>query len=359
MNDCLIELASTLTYFPPDGPILTTFAGSLWCVQRTNGCDATYGTIVAASGSATRLCWRDGWHPSNVGSQNTERDPWAHVRRALNAIGWKAQIHSLPDYPMESEHIELLSFAQIHERMVASLNEGMPVIVQGLVGPPEFGVVCGYERNSDKLIGRSYFQTDLGLSNEDYYHVSLPHEPFWAYITLSPGTTIPSLREVGLEMIRATVSQARTESVRGAHTGMAAWRACMDHQENWDRTDYPVHLPKDAREEEWGNCLQGRFMVYCDALMQIHERQFAAGLLRELAEQAPEWACELTEAAELYQQVSCYGGYLWNYLTFDEAGFQKFADAGIRKCLAVEGRRVMALEEQAVQVLEQLLARIW
>ena len=88
------------------------------------------------------------------------------------------------------------------------------------------------------------------------------------------------------------------------------------------------------------------------------ERGVAAAYYDHLAEVLPDWAEGLTEAAKHMRKCAEYGGYLWRYLTMDEAGYEKFARPDIRKALADEGWRSMAEDEAATAAIERLLAKI-
>ena len=48
---------------------------------------------------------------------------------------------------------------------------------------------------------------------------------------------------------------------------------------------------------------------------------------------------------------------MWNYVSMDEAGYEKFRDPKIRKILADEGWRAKAKDVEAVGKIEEILKR--
>jgi len=88
---------------------------------------------------------------------------------------------------------------------------------------------------------------------------------------------VPDARETALTALRAIVRHAHTSEVRGARVGFAAWESMLDQLESDDFSectlDFPGGVPGDF--ESWQNSVRGRFIVYCDALCQIHERGVA------------------------------------------------------------------------------------
>lgn len=47
--------------------------------------------------------------------------------------------------------------------------------------------------------------------------------------------------------------------------------------------------------------------------------------------------------------AGAYGGFLWQHLTMDEAGYEKFGNSRVRAVLAAVGRRCRDLDARAVE----------
>ncbi|GAG49866.1 unnamed protein product, partial [marine sediment metagenome] len=107
-----------------------------------------YHFVSAVSGCAFKLFWCLTWCPSNnsMGIIGGE-----HIRRTFWALGYEHEfIGKDEDDPRASEDA-------FRRKIVDSVNRGQPVIAGGIVGPPDPGVVAGYDRKGNVLLGRSYF----------------------------------------------------------------------------------------------------------------------------------------------------------------------------------------------------------
>lgn len=127
-----------------------------------------------------------------------------------------------------------------------------------------------------------------------------------------------------------------------------------------DFTNCELLIPPGCFGEDkmWQNTVQGRFMVYCDALCQVHERGIALHCFEKLTEAVPDWKPELEAAMDEWRECSSYGSFLWKHLTNDNAGLEKFRTPEIRRILADEGQRSMDCDVRAVEHIEKLLNRI-
>jgi hypothetical protein len=356
MADHLIPNVPRVAYFIGEQSYLTPYIGSLYAALQGMGEDWSYADILAMSGAGNRLRWMPGaWDPSSVDIRQAEQPASAPLFRALKALGWKGQLRVIR--PLDGITEPLVDYAYARREICASLEAGVPVLAMGILGPPEFCVVFGYQNDGESLVGWNYFQTDEGFQAEEPFVKTGWFEGLWGYLLLTGKTLVPSIKESGLAALRALTKHARQEEVRGAKVGFAAWDAMLDQLEHDDFSLCTLTFPHGVPGEDasWQNSVQGRFFVYCDALTQIYERHNALPFYEKLAQAVPEWAGPLHAAIEAWEACGQYGGFLWKYVSMDEAGYEKFRQPEIRKILADEGRRAKAKDVEAVEQIEVLL----
>ncbi|MEM3907824.1 MAG: hypothetical protein QXZ17_13365 [Nitrososphaerota archaeon] len=243
--------------------------------------------------------------------------------------------------------------------IVSSIDRGIPVVAIGVIGPPECCVVFGYEDDGEKLAGWNYFQTDEGYDPEKPFIKKDWFKDTWGYILLKEKTRVPSARESGLEIFKAIVDHAYKGEVRRAKVGFSAWEAMLNQLENDDFSQLSLLPPGGIFTDDasWQNSVKGRFFVYCDALCQIHERGVALSYYKKLSDEVPEWRPELEQAISAWQECANYGGFLWKYMSMDNAGLEKFRSLELRKTLADEGRRAMGKDIEAISHIKRILER--
>lgn len=362
----IIPNVPRVAMFVNETPYLTPFIGSLYAAVHAMGGEESYAEILALSGAGNRLRWAKGWDPSNVDILNCEEPAFAPLFRALNAVGRQGSVNLAQPFP--GHESPLVDEATARKDILASLDQDIPVIAMGIIGPPECCVVSGYDNNGDVLVGWNYFQTEEGFDPGEPFRKAAWFAKMRGYILLAQRTEKPSLHELGYAALKAIVKHAHTAEVRGAAVGLAAWQACLDQLEFDDFSDCPILLPQQCSGDDaaWQSSVQGRFIIYCDALCQIHERHVALPGFRKLAAAVPEWSPELEAAIELWDGCASYGGYLWQHVGLsalaeqpdNKAALEEFRKPETRKILADEGRRCLELERQAIGRIEALLARI-
>jgi hypothetical protein len=360
MQEKIIPNVPRVAQFIGSQSYLTPFVGSLWAALHGMGMIRPYHDLLALSGAGNRLSWRPGvWNGGNVDILACEEPPTAPHLRVLAALGLTAKVRlckeiaGLPGpYAAEEE---------ARAEIVASIDQGIPVIAMGIIGPPECCVVHGYQEDGQILIGWNYFQGDEGFDPEQPFKKKSWFAGLAGYLLLEHGDAAPSEKENALATFRAITSHASQGMVRGAYVGFAAWIAMLHQLEHDDFSACTLLLPGPGEgiweEDVWNTTLQGRFFVYCDALCQIHERGVALPWYQRMADDHPEWQKYLIPAIAAWKECSSYGGFLWKYVTMDPAGYEKFRDPAIRKILADEGLRSFEKDKEAIGYIEELLKR--
>ena len=307
------------------------FPGSLYaCLKHIDDlCD--YDFLMSVTGAAFRRLWNrdDG---GNVDLSYFREPPF---QRVFDALGyeWKS-------YPVDRESM----LAGVCE----SLSRGIPAISFGILGPPEAGLVAGYDRGGEVLYGWSYFQDQ----NQNYYEKrdwfeTMDKNAFHGLIVLGNRTAArKSIREVIKPTLEWALDLALTvrRPERPDHiSGLAAYDSWADALEI--DADYP---PLDAKTLEW------RAMIYGDQSTMLWERHEAAVFLHKAAQDCPEAGEALDTAADLFEKVSgtISAIWPWGYSSNNEA-IPGLIDPKVRRELAEAVRTAKTFEVQAVNELEK------
>ncbi len=315
---------------------LSPFPGSLYALLEYVGDLRDYDFLMGTSGAAFRRFWNrdDG---GNVDLCYLGQEAFRRVFEAIG-YGWRA-------IPPERDAM----LAAIRE----SLARGVPCIGFGLVGPPEAGLVTGYARGGQALVGWSFFQPDSSryYELEDWFAARAPSGEMALIVVEGKLPAAPSPREVLARALAWALDVERTaqRSTAPAHAaGLAACAAWADGLEV--DADYP---PAD-------DAVMGvRTMVYGDQCVMLEERRNAARFLRQLAAAAPEAVEQLDAAARHFEQVAELMSSLWPWPADSYARARAgLVDAAQRRALAAHVRRAGALEAQAVAHLERALAAL-
>ncbi|MGE5578769.1 MAG: sigma-70 family RNA polymerase sigma factor [Bacillota bacterium] len=358
----VIEDVMRLTYEPSGGRgMFTPFCGAVLAVMKRLGVRTDYDFIAATSGAAFRMVWKDGWHLDNSRVMYMDASPFEPVQRAFDALGYEYSLRMGKGFagvwPVDSAVNARFSVSlsperdQAVEEIKASIDNGIPVIAWGIVGPPEPCVLTGYDDGGNIIIGTSYFQDDSAWRGDvtsdvaGYFRKAGWFDAMLAYIIIGQKKRVPENQQLYLDSLRRAVRVARAATVNDRHGGLAAFDALAAQLAADDLSG--LDLPA-----LW-NC----FTSYLDALIMPHERGSAAAYLRRIAADVPDWAPELERAAAFYSLVERSGKTPWKHLRMNDDGARKFADRSLRRLLANDVTEAREHEEQAVALIESLLGR--
>jgi len=296
-------------------PELCPFPSSLRACLGYLGEDIPYAELLAASGAAFRLMWNtEYWDGGNVDILVCWEDAAEPLRRACAAAGrdlelvWKRPGRkrpgfSAPDEAAQARRLERRPSERYGERedfvalLRRELDAGRPLVGFGLIGPPEAGIVAGYEEDGTRLAGWSYFQdmpefsAGISRTSEGYFLRGDWYEsPEMIGLLALPAE---AARPDPAELARDTLSfAARIMAPRrlGNHAGgLSAFDA------------FAAALRVDADFPRDGNLpsLIEKNMCVSDALGTVAEgRYYASTWLASLAERFPRAAGALRAAAE-------------------------------------------------------------
>jgi hypothetical protein len=286
-------LAACLRYMGEEYPWLTGQEhGRAW---RDNWANIY---ILAHSGMAFGLRWREGWHMDNA-DHMMANDPNEIIRRAFAAVGYTYEIVHQRGTP-EDEMI-------YRQRIEAALAAGRPVLAFGVVGPPECCLITGYDESGDVIMGWNFFQ---GLPP---WNAGLEFEPTgqfrkrnwfaetWSLIVVGEKTGRPKAGPLNRETLRWALTVARTPKVYDHHTGHAAYTAWANQLA--DDAAFAGKNEAALREQHEAHNNVVGMLAEC--------RWYASRWLRTIAPDEPAMAPALLAAAACFEQEHALMWKVW------------------------------------------------
>lgn len=317
---------------------LCPFPGTLYAYLKYVGDPQPYDYLMGVSGAAFRRLWNrdDG---GNVGILHYENEPF---RQAFAALGYEWRM-----VPSDADKGTML--AAIRE----SLTQGRPAISFGIIGPPEPGLVTGYDEDGEVLYGWSYFQDqrERYFEQRDWFETMDKGGGVGLLLIGEKGAARPADRDVLVAALQWALDLERTANRPNLPehvAGLAAYDGWADGLEV--DADYPLAD---------GGTMGVRVMVYGDQCVMLDDRREAARFLRRMTVVAPEAAVPLEAAAACYDEAGDLVTPLWPWPIDPSAGaMQALADPHTRRKLAGYVRAAKAKEVEAVAHLEQALAEL-
>lgn len=234
------------------------------------GC--SYGLHLVTSGLGFQQLWHPtDWEYADEAVRMTP-EPLGPFRHAMEAMGYTFEVLTNPAATNASALHAALGpagdEAAFRARIARSLRAGRPVFALGVVGPPECGLVTGYDEGGDVLIGWSFFQgfpdmnTGVEFEPGGQYRVRDWFVRTPAIIALGERGERPRLKDTLAEAYRRAVALVRTERINGYFGGMAAleaWASAMEDDANWP-DDMAVRRARYGRHQTAaGNVAEGRW----------------------------------------------------------------------------------------------------
>ncbi len=283
-NQCILENVPEVGFGrrADDDYHFCPLPGSLHAVLAYRNEAPDYMRLMALSGAAFRSVWQkdDG---GNVDLMYLAPTPH---ERLLDALGY--------DYDIIDGNDE----TALRRAIIASIDRGTPVIAFGIIGPPEAGLVTGYENGGDIVRGWSYFDHEPANA---YYR----RDNWFARMAMHP--------PIGAIVLRGKRIKKPTDLA----TAVATLEWAIDLATTKARKNLPNHVFGTAAYDAWATALTidadfpandakvmaHRRMLYDDQLMMLSERGHAAQYLADLAESFPIAAEPLNKASALYKEA--------------------------------------------------------
>ncbi len=342
--------------------------------DRQAGCNATllaagtrdwqlgcsYALHMVTSGLAFQQLWRAGdWEWGDEVIRMTP-EPLGPFRHAIAAAGYSFEVLTNPTAANGGTRFAALAptadEATFRARIAGSLQAGRPVLALGVIGPPECGLLTGYDEGGDVLIGWSVFQgfpdMNEGVAFEPTgeYRVRgwFAHTP--ALILLGERGEPPPLQDTLREAYRRAVVLVRTPEMNGYSGGLAAfdtWAAALEDDANWPE-DMAVRRTRYGRHQtEVGQVAEGRW--YASLILAAH-----AG--NEGHVSAPE---HLLAAAACYARIHRLMWDVWGAaggIGDDDAKVVQGTGRDARRRIAALLREARDADAEAAEHLERAIA---
>jgi hypothetical protein len=297
-----------------------------------------YHRVMGVSGSAFKLIWHRSWCPSNNTLLVLGLAP---VKRAFRAMG----------YGYEFIPRAKTAEPEFRRRIVESIRQGRPVLAEGIVGPPELGIIAGFDDNGNVLLGRSFFH-----DSREYYRKVDWYKDCHSLLLIGEKTAAPSRLEILRQALEWAVQLVRTPEMEWPGPqrvlGLAAydeWAAALRRDEDFPRDDLKALTPKCTVNK--GVTLSGL----------IDARKAARAFLQDMVDVAPAAADELLAAAEAYEmeaRVLTEAFKAAPDCTDPPANRLRMADPQLRAAMAETVLRAKELDAQAVEHLECAQGRL-
>jgi hypothetical protein len=333
--------------------------GCKHCLAKNPNCTVlcTYAFLVGVSGAAAFLSWKDGWHGDNVAPFFMSADSEAPERHIFDAVGYEHEwVEKEPGRDNE---------AVFKQRIVESVQRGMPVLGYGMVGPPEASIVAGYDEGGDVLIGWSFFQSaNMDHEPSGYYRKRDWFEDTVALLIIGDRKDKPPLKDTYRDALRWMLQVARTPMVRpeldapeGYHNrynGLSAYEAWARHlllDEEWPAGDEAV--------------LRAHHQIHNDAVGVVAEaRWYGSVFLAQVVEGFEAGPGRPGRQAEVLHAAACYAAehdLMWEVwelaggISSPEA-YRAMADPAVRRAMADVVRQARDQDAQAAEHIERALA---
>ena len=210
------------------------------------------------------------------------------VRRTFWSLGY--------DYEMIIKTEEQDCKEIFRSKIVHNIENNRPVISYGIIGPPDEGVVTGYDRNGQVLLGRSYFHDN----KHGYYEKDDWYDACLGLVLIGEKKETPANQHIYLEALRWAFQLSKVPEVRllekndNQHlNGFAAFDAWIDALKN------DAYFPKDDMDELTLSCL-----IHTNVTLSglLDSRRAAVGFLKSMNDGLPAGKANISKAVGAYEK---------------------------------------------------------
>jgi hypothetical protein len=324
---------------------------SCHAVTPTCRIPCSYAFFIGVTGVASFVNWKPGWEGDNVEIMYMSDDPAAPFERAFRAAGYEYQL-----YGPEGD-------GELHrQKIVESIQKGRPVVAFGPIGPPEAGLITGYDEGGAVLVGWNFFQgfpdfnarVEFEPTGEFRKRDWLNYSSGFSFITMGEKKPRPPLKETARQALAWMVQVARTPLTFGnRHNGLAAydtWAAQLLRDEDFPADDGVLRQRHDVHNNLVGFVAEARW----------YGSQFLTGLTTGGDDIVHRAAIE-----DLYHAAAFYAGdheLMWNLWDLaggngNPNGWKLFADPAVRHQMVPILQRARDNDARAADHIEQCLAK--
>jgi hypothetical protein len=308
------------------------------------------------TGAGSFLSWKKGWHGDNVAIFYLDADPATTDRRAFGAAGYGW------DYVGKEEGADESCFRQ---RIVESIQRGVPVMAYGVIGPPEPCLLTGYDDGGETLIGWNFFQgMEPGLETEPdgQFRKRNWFDALACIYIIKEKQTMPSLKDRYLDALQFAVKVSRTPLVHPEADAPEWYRERANGLAAYDAWAEQLLQDEDFPEED--AVLRQRYDVHNSAVGQVAEaRWYGNVFLTQAAIEGDALHYSLVE--DLLHAAACYAAehdLMWKMWGLaggidNPEAYKLFADPAVRRQMVPVIQEARRQDEQAVLYLENALAK--
>lgn len=201
-------MTSLMQYIGEDYPIIEIEAHNRKFTVRTANQH-----FITASGMAFGLLWHKEYCMScmDLTQVNDHNDT---IKHAYDWAGYEFEVIEKSQEANNQEYIK--------EKIIKSINKGIPVLAFGIIGPPECLIINGYENNGNVVIGWSHFQEWEKCDKEPngMFKKENWYEGLWKIVVtgkkIGRSVTLGSILSLGLAIMKKVESE-------GYFAGLAAY----------------------------------------------------------------------------------------------------------------------------------------
>jgi len=315
--------------------------GCRHCLAKNPDCTitCTYAYLVGVSGAASYFSWKEGWEGDNPAIFYMSADAAAPEAHIFRAIGYGHEWVTKEDGGDQ---------ALFRQKVVESINRGLPVLAYGVIGPPEPCIVTGYDDGGDTLVGWNFFQNvpefraGVSLEASGEFRKREWYGDTEALLLIGDRTEKPSMAQTAREALAWMLDVTRTpmvrpeadapEHYRARHNGVAAYDAWIGHlipDENWPAEDEAV--------------LRAHHQIHNDAVGTVAEaRWYGSVFLANLVEHFAAGPRTPGRASDLLHAAACYAAehdLMWEIWELsggidNPSAYRTMADPEVRRAMA-------------------------
>lgn len=218
--------------------------------------------------------------------------------------------------------------ALVLDRVAETIDAKVPALVRGIAGPPEYGLIIGYDEEGPSFVARTYFDKTDKPTKVDWSAFSDSDHGLVAFLDRG---TAPDRAKVAHEALRHAV-RSRKETERALQTWLDGVR-------------------DDARWSDTKHAGSGAFADHAMRTIHVDKRRAAGKFLRSVRAMFPTApGADLLRAAESYG-YSADAAAKVGAGTFDASVAMRFLDAGHRRAWAKALETIIQHEREANDAL--------
>ena len=316
------------------------FASALVSAMTCLGESIPYHYVMGTSGVAFRITLNPGeWDFGNYSIRNISADPYEPIRRAIESVGYEYTL--CEKGPRQDDAAKIMD----------SIDQGVPVLAFGVVGPSDCCIISGYDEGGEVLLGWSTYQDipdDHNIPHDvtGYFRKPGWHDNLGGYILIGMKVERPSLQDIYLDAFKWGVHLMRTPWMGHKCTGLEALRVWAE-----EMTQEKYFSDESA--------LGQRYVSNAINITMLRDHCLAEPFLRQVAQDVPDFLPEASRAADCYGEVKRLRDKMDDLISdnFSEKAMQAIGDPDIRRAFASILLQIRDKEEEAVSHIEHLLER--